>query len=131
MTDRKASLGRASRGAAPRVQDLASTPESPRTPLLRSSSNLFGSPGGSFRTEEEYVVLELGSRFLRGGFPGESAPRCTIPFGPDEQRRVGDYRQWDPNYSQKRRKRKRGMDWGQEHELYRMDLTNIDLGPVG
>ena len=130
MTDRKVSLSGRPRGAAPRVQDLASTPESPRTPLVRSTTNLFGSPGGSFRTEEEYVVLELGARFLRGGFPGESTPRCTITFGPDEQRRVGDYRQWDPEYSQKRRKRKRRTEWGEEHELYRMDLTNIDLGLV-
>lgn len=129
LTDRKVSLGR-SRGAAPRVQDLASTPESPRTPLARSTSNFYGSPGGSFRTEDEYVVFELGARFLRGGFPAESSPRCTIPFGPDEQRRVGDYRQWDPDYTQKRRKRRRGLDWGEEYELYRMDLSHLDLGVV-
>jgi actin-related protein len=43
---------------------------------------------------------------------------------------VGDYRQWDPDYGQKRRKRKRGHDWGQEHELYRMDLSQVDLGLV-
>ncbi|KAF2119483.1 actin-related protein-like protein RO7 [Lophiotrema nucula] len=125
-----ASLSRSVRGTTPRLQDLAATPESPRTPLLRSTSSLFGSPGGSFRTEDEYVVLELGSRFVRGGFPGESAPRCTLPFGPDEQRRVGDYRQWDPEHGQTRRKRKRGQDWGQEYELYRMDLTDLDLGLV-
>jgi actin-related protein len=43
---------------------------------------------------------------------------------------VGDYREWDPVHAQKRRKRKRGQDWGQEHELYRMDLSQIDLGLV-
>jgi actin-related protein len=125
-----ASLNRSARGTTPRLADLASTPESPRTPLGRSSSYGFGSPGGSFRTEDEYVVIEVGSRFVRCGFPGESAPRCTLPFGPEQQRRVGDYRQWDPEYSQRRRKRKRGQDWGQEHELYRMDLSNVDLGLV-
>lgn len=118
------------RSARPRLGDLTSTPESPRTPLLRTISSTFGSPGGSFRTEDEYVVIEVGSRFVRAGFPGESAPRCTLPFGPDEQRRVGDYRQWDPEYAQRRRKRKRGQDWGQEHELYRMDLSDVDLGLV-
>lgn len=127
--ERKASssLNRSTRGTAPRLADLG---ESPRTPLLRSISSTFGSPGGSFRSEDEYVVIEVGSRFVRGGFPGESAPRCTLAFGPDDQRRVGDYRQWDPEYSQKRPKRKIGEEWGQEHELYRLDLSNVDLGLV-
>ncbi|KAH5674408.1 hypothetical protein HBI21_142300 [Parastagonospora nodorum] len=131
-SDRKApvSLNRAARGTTPRVADLASTPESPRTPLGRATSYGFGSPGGSFRTDDEYVVIEVGARFVRCGFPGESAPRCTIPFGPDQQRRVGDYRQWDPEYGQQRQKRRRGQDWGQEHELYRVDLSTVDLGLV-
>ncbi|KAH7383766.1 actin-domain-containing protein [Pyrenochaeta sp. MPI-SDFR-AT-0127] len=130
--DRKppAPLHRSARGTTPRLADLASTPESPRTPLLRSISSTFGSPGAGFRTEDEYVVIEVGSRFLRGGFPGESAPRCTLPFGPDQQRRVGDYRQWDPEYTQKRRKRKKGQDWAHEHQLWSMDLSGVDLGLV-
>jgi len=120
-------LNRSTRGATPRLADLG---ESPRTPLLRTISASFGSPGGSFRTEDEYIVVEVGSRYVRGGFAGESAPRCTLPFGPDEQRRVGDYRQWDPEYSQKRKQRKTGEDWGHDYELYRMDLTKVDLGLV-
>jgi len=124
------SLNRGARGTTPRVADLASTPESPRTPLGRGTSYGFGSPGGSFRTDDEYVVIEVGARFVRCGFPGESAPRCTIPFGPDQQRRVGDYRQWDPEYGQQRQKRRKGQDWGQEHELYRVDLSTVDLGLV-
>ncbi|KAF2502735.1 actin-like ATPase domain-containing protein [Lophium mytilinum] len=129
-TDRKVSAGRP-RPTPSRVQDLAATPEAPRTPLLRSTSSIYGgSPGGSFRSEEEYIVLELGSRYLRGGFPGESAPRCTLNYGPDQQRRVGDYRQWDPEYASKRRKRKRGEEWGREYELYRMDLREEDLGLI-
>ncbi|KAL5118752.1 hypothetical protein ACEQ8H_003255 [Pleosporales sp. CAS-2024a] len=131
-SERKVSstLSRSARGTTPRLADLASTPESPRTPLNRSSSYGFGSPGGSFRSEDEYVVIEIGSRYVRCGFPGESAPRCTVPFGPDQQRRVGDYRQWDPECSQRRRKRKGGHDWGQEHELYRTHLRDVDLGLV-
>ncbi|KAF1976858.1 actin-like ATPase domain-containing protein [Bimuria novae-zelandiae CBS 107.79] len=126
-----ASLGRSVRGTTPRLADLASTPETPRTPTLgRSVSSLFGSPGGSFRTEDEYVVIEVGSRYLRGGFPGESTPRCTLPYDPENQRRVGDYRQWDPDYAQKRRRPKKGQEWGQEYELYRMDLTKVDLRVV-
>jgi actin-related protein len=125
-----ASLSRSVRGTTPRLADLASTPESPRTPLARSGSSLFGSPGGSFRNEDDYLVLEIGSRFVRGGFPGESTPRCTLSFGPDEQRRVGDYRQWDPAHGSTRRKRQRGHAWGQESELYALDLADADLGLV-
>jgi hypothetical protein len=115
------------RGTAPRLPDVG---ESPRTPLLRSISSTYGSPGASFRTDDEYVVLELGSRFLRGGLPGEAAPRCTLAFGPDTQRRVGDYRPWDPAYAHTRRRRKRGVQWGEQHELFRMDLGRVDLGLV-
>lgn len=127
-----ASLGRSVRGTTPRLADLASTPETPRTPLQRAaSSSLYGSPSGNYRTEDEYVVLELGSRFVRGGFPGESAPRCTLPFSPDRQRRVGDYRQYDPGYSQRRRRRRKGQMWGEDRELYQLDLTKVDMELVG
>ncbi|KAJ4355045.1 hypothetical protein N0V95_003263 [Ascochyta clinopodiicola] len=126
-----ASLARSVRGATPRLADLASTPETPRTPLQRASSSLYGSPGGNYRTEDEYIVLEIGSRFIRAGFPGESAPRCTFPFGPDRQRRIGDYRQYDPEYSQRRRRRRKNQAWGEEHELYRLNLTQVDMELVG
>ncbi|USP78972.1 hypothetical protein yc1106_06246 [Curvularia clavata] len=121
------SLSRSTRGTAPRLADLG---ESPRTPILRSISSTFGSPGGSYRTEDEYIVIEVGSRFVRGGFPAESAPRCTLAFGPENQRRVGDYRQWDPEYAQKRPKRNKDEEWGEQHELYRLDLSKLDLGLV-
>jgi actin-related protein len=123
-----ASLSRAMRGTTPRVADLASTPESPRTPTGRTTS-FYGSPGG-YRAEEEYIVLEIGARFVRAGFPGESTPRCTLSFSPEEQRRVGDYRQWDPEYRHQRQKRKRGQEWGQDYELYPMHLNQVDLGLV-
>lgn len=126
-----ASLSRSVRGTAPRLADLASTPESPRTPTLgRSVSSLFGSPGGSFRTDDDYVVIQVGARFVRAGFPGESSPRCTLAYDPDNQRRVGDYRQWDPEHAQTRRSPKKGHEWGREFELYRMDLGQVDLGVV-
>ncbi|KAF9697641.1 hypothetical protein EKO04_003993 [Ascochyta lentis] len=126
-----ASLARSVRGTTPRLADLASTPETPRTPLQRASPSLYGSPGGNYRTEDEYIVLEIGSRFVRAGFPGESAPRCTLPFSPDRQRRIGDYRQYDPEYSQRRRRRRKNQTWGEEQELYRLHLTNVDLELVG
>lgn len=141
-----ASLGRSVRGTTPRLADLASTPESPRTPLSRATPSLYGSPSTNYRTEDEYVVFEIGSRFVRAGLPGESAPRCTLSFDPDRQRRVGDYRQYDPAYNHKRRqravirepgeelelyKRRKLEEWGEDHGLYRLDVTQVDLGLVG
>ncbi len=122
---------RSARTNAPRLADLAGTPESPRTPLLRSFSSTFGSPGAGFRTEDDYVVIEVGSRFVRGGFPGESSPRCTISSGPDEQRRVGDYRNWYPEHGNTRRIPNKAQPWGHDYELWPMDLSNVNLGLVG
>ncbi|KAF2998289.1 hypothetical protein E8E13_007249 [Curvularia kusanoi] len=141
-----ASLGRSARGATPRLADLASTPESPRTPLQHATSSLYSSPSTNYRTDDEYVVLEIGSRFVRGGFPGESAPRCTLSFSPDRQKRVGDYRQYDPTYSHRRRqrktvqepgedaelyKRRKLQDWGEDHGLYCLDVSRVDMQLLG
>lgn len=102
---------------------------SPHTPLLnRSLSGLNNSPS-VLRDEENNIIVELGSRFLRIGVAGEAVPRCIMSFGPDEHRRVGDYRQWMPGYSP-RRKRKGGQEWGQDHELWRNDIHELDLGLV-
>ncbi|OJD34834.1 actin-related protein ro7 [Diplodia corticola] len=104
---------------------------SPTTPSARALSGIYGSSAAaSFRSDEEHLIFEFGSRFLRAGFAGESKPRCTRAFGPDEQRRVGDFRRWMPGYESVRRKRKRGQDWGEEYELWKMDLRNADLGLV-
>ncbi|KAK3056989.1 hypothetical protein LTR09_002027 [Extremus antarcticus] len=110
----------------------AATPGSPRTPFLnRSISAQFGTPGGSFRIEqEENVIYELGARHLSAGFAGESKPRCIHRFTPEGGRRVGDYRDCDPGYRRKRRRLGSKEDWGEEHELYRCDLRAVDLGLV-
>lgn len=104
----------------------ATQPASPHTPNRFISSN-FSSPGAGFRQEEDAVIVELGSRYLRAGFEGEHSPQCVLTFGPEDSRRVGDYRGWAPGG------RRRCLDiekWGQEHELWRMDLTDVDLGLV-
>jgi actin-related protein len=44
---------------------------------------------------------------------------------------VGDYRQYDPEYSQRRRRRKKGQEWGEDHELYCLDLPKVDMELVG
>ena len=104
-------------------------PTSPHTPQ-RAVPSTFSSPASSYRTEEDSIVFEFGSRHLRAGFAGESAPRCTLAFGPKESRRVGDYREWLPGYGDRPRKRRRCGDWGKEHELWRMDLRDLDLGLI-
>src|SRR4051794_21712048 len=72
------------------------TPASPHTPL-RTISSTFGSPS-ALRAEEDCVVIEIGSRYLRAGFAGDATPRALITFGPEEQRRPGDYRRWELGY---------------------------------
>jgi actin-related protein len=105
-------------------------PSSPQTPLGRSVSSLYGSPGGSFRVEEEnLLVFEIGSRVIRAGFSGESSPRCQISYHPDQLRRVGDYRQYTPEY--RRRKRKLGENWADMYELWHPDVRDQDLSLLG
>ncbi|KAL8954888.1 MAG: hypothetical protein Q9193_007033, partial [Seirophora villosa] len=113
----------------PGLSYLQADPSSPRTPL-RTFSSSFSSPSISYRTEEEVLVFELGARHLSAGIWGESNPRCRLSFSPDDGRRVGDYRWYMPEYYERTRKRKRNYSWGEDHELWRMDLRGVDLGLV-
>ncbi len=104
----------------------ATQPPSPHTPGRFVSSNV-SSPGSGFRQEDDAVIIELGSRYLRAGFEGENSPQCILTFGPEDSRRAGDYRGWAPGH---RRKHVDIEEWGQQHELWRMDLRGVDLGLV-
>jgi hypothetical protein len=117
------------RAASLQAHSLAA-PGSPHTPKRAISTTAFSSPAGT-RDHDESMVFEFGSRFFRAGFSNETAPRCVLGYGPDEQRRVGDYRKWTEGYENNWRKRKRGKDWGEAHELWRMDLRGADLGLIG
>lgn len=108
------------------VSDNTST--SPHTPV-RAISAQYGSPT-ALRAEDECVVLDIGSRYLRCGFAGEAAPRAVLGYGPEEQRRVGDYRRWAVGYDADWRKRPQGKQWGESHELWRPDVRGLDLGLV-
>ncbi|CZT17558.1 related to actin-related protein RO7 [Ramularia collo-cygni] len=106
---------------------------SPRTPMLgRSISSQFGSPGAFRAEQEDVLVYELGARHFSAGFAGESRPRCILPFTSETGRRAGDYRMYDPSYAKNARewRLKGGEDWSADHELYRMDVRDIDLGLV-
>lgn len=58
-------------------------------------------------------------------------PKAVVDFGPEEQRRAGDYRQWKTGYEKEWRKRIQGKEWGEAYELWRPDLRELDLGLVG
>lgn len=114
-------------------------PTSPHTPPQQQRS--FHSPYGSssspssFRHEEDAVIFELGSRWLRAGFEGESGPICVVGFGPEERRRVGDYRAWLRNAGEdenkpRQKNPKKTEEWASEHELWKLDLRDVDLGLV-
>ncbi|KAF6832505.1 seryl-tRNA synthetase [Colletotrichum musicola] len=103
-------------------------PLSPHTPS-RAISSAFGSPS-SLRAEEDNIVIELGARFIKLGFAGEPAPKTVLSFGPEQQRRVGDFRAWDPDHKNDWRRRPRGYTWGGDHELWQHDVRSLDLGLV-
>lgn len=99
-------------------------PSSPHTPP-RTISSTYGSPS-TIRAEEDVVVVQPGSRFLRAGFAGESLPKATLQCGPNEQRRAGDFRHWlDQDADDKR-----DGGWATEREIWRHDLKDVDVGLV-
>lgn len=104
------------------------TPSTPQTPVDRRVSSIIGSPSAGFRIDEEnLLIFEIGSRVIRAGFAGEASPRCEISYNPEQLRRVGDYRQYDPKYNPRNRKRKRGEEWGDEYELWKLDVRDVNL----
>ena len=107
----------------------AGSPASPHTPL-RTISSTYGSPS-ALRAEDDCVIIELGSRYLRAGFAGDAIPKAVVDFGPDEQRRTGDFRKWEVGYDKKWKERIQGKGWGQAYELWKLDLRTVDLGLVG
>ncbi|KAI9155386.1 Actin-related protein 10 [Paramyrothecium foliicola] len=110
------------RGGATPGQPGASTP-GPHTPPRAGSISTFGSPS-TVRADDDILILEIGSRFVRIGFAGDSTPKATLSCGPEEQRRVGDFRAWQQP------RRGGGSAWSTEHEIWRFDLRQLDLGLI-
>ena len=113
----------------PGLAHLQGDPSSPHTPQ-RTISSAVSSPSASYRTEEEPLVFEFGARHFSAGYAGESYPRCTLAFGPEASRRTGDYRKWLPGYDERSRKNKCIDTWGDDYELWRMDVRGLDIGLV-
>lgn len=112
-------------------------PSSPHTPQqsLRSGNTSFASttsPGSSFRNEEDAIIFEIGARWLKAGFEGNSAPVCVKGFGPEESRRAADYRGWIHGGigAGPLPKPLNAEDWVRDYELWRPDLHQVDLGLV-
>jgi hypothetical protein len=101
----------------------------PSTPLRPIPSN-FGSPS-SLRADEEIIIIEFGTRKLQVGFSGDPAPRGCVWFGPDQQRRVGDFRDWQTDYRYDWRSAAAGGRWGKDHELWQYEVRGANLGLVG
>ncbi|KAI0872782.1 actin-domain-containing protein [Hypoxylon argillaceum] len=102
------------------------TPGAPQTPA-RPISSTFGSPSGSSRVDDDPIVIELGSRKLRLGFAGDAAPKRIVAVSPEQQRRTGDFRVWEPEFSSQWRGRASGKPWGSDHELWQLDTRGQDL----
>lgn len=101
------------------VSGQQSTPSTPHTPP-RAISGSYGSPA-SIRADDDFLLIEIGSRNVRVGFAGDSVPKAVVSSGPREQRRAGDFRQWTGPEAL-------GENWAPEYEIWRYDLRDFDLG---
>ena len=59
-------------------------------------------------------------------------PMCTVGFGPEESRKVGDYRGWviPAKSTTEEGSSLDAEEAAKNHELWRMDLREVDLGLV-
>ncbi|GLA11259.1 hypothetical protein AnigIFM62618_003553 [Aspergillus niger] len=113
-------------------------PDSPHTPQhhLRSNNSSFASTSSastSFRGEEDAIIFEFGSRWLRAGFEGESTPMCVVGCGPEESRRVGDYRGWLRSNNETDTSRSRPVkadEWAGAYELWKMDVRDMNMALI-
>ena len=53
-----------------------------------------------------------------------------MEFGPKQSRRVGDYSNWIPGAATEITQKDTAQKWGTSYELWRMDLSGLDLGLI-
>ncbi|KAI1002119.1 hypothetical protein K3495_g6081 [Podosphaera aphanis] len=120
-------------GPAHRTLSNIRSPEpavAPQTPLRNRTTGIsFGSPS-ALRVEEECVILELGTRYLRAGLAGSAVPQAIVNFSPEQHRRAGDLRRWSIGYDSSVRSKIDIKEWGEANELWRLDLRDLDLGLI-
>ncbi len=102
------------------VSGQQSTPSTPHTPPRAISGGSYGSPA-TIRADDDFLLIEIGSRNVRVGFAGDSLPKAVMSSGPREQRRAGDFRQWTGSEALREH-------WAPEYEIWRYDLRDFDLG---
>lgn len=94
----------------------------PSTPP-RVISASFGSPA-AVRADDDFVLIEIGTRFLSVGFAGDAQPKARLSRNRHSGRRVGDFRQWLGS--------EESVDesWQVERDIWQYDVRNTDLGVV-
>lgn len=102
--------------------ESATTPVTPPTRFIPSASS---TPGSTFGQEQDAVILELNSRYIKAGIEGESHPQCRYDLTPLSFQRVDSYRQYLPNYT--RPKEDLGT-WGAGYEFWKNDVRSMNLG---
>ncbi|EJP65143.1 Actin-related protein 10 [Beauveria bassiana] len=101
------------------AQGQQPTPSTPHTPP-RAIPGSYGSPA-TVRADDDFLLIEIGSRNIRVGFAGDSVPKAVLSSGPQDQRRAGDFRQWTESEALREY-------WAPEYEIWRYDLRDFNLG---
>ncbi|KAG6098291.1 hypothetical protein E4U30_004374 [Claviceps sp. LM220 group G6] len=111
-------------GVRSSMSQAAPSPTTAHTPSSSLVSS-FGSPS-TIRADEDFIILELGSRFIRAGFAGDSLPKACLTCGPAQQRRAGDFRAWQqPGPQDCERK------WAVDYEMWRFLLLDSRPRKIG
>jgi hypothetical protein len=112
--------------------DEQPSPATPRTPLGRSYSSTYSSPGVvGLRPDEDTFVFEIDTRFFRGGIAGQNAPRCKLDYSPNKRNKLADYSQWLPGGPEPASQGDATMlykNWGNDHVLWQLDVRHVDMG---
>jgi hypothetical protein len=92
----------------------------PHTPP-RTITSTYGSPS-TIRADDDIIIIELGSRFVRVGFAGDSVPKAVLSCGPEQRRREGDFRAWEPPSGSRS-----NSAWVDDHQIWRHDVRDFDM----
>lgn len=97
----------------------------PVTPPTRYISSTYSTPGSTFGQEQDAIILELNSRYIKAGIEGEGHPQCRYNLTPLASKRIDDYRQYLPSYTRPKEDPER---WGEGYEFWKNDVGNMSLG---
>lgn len=104
------------------IQEQAGSGTAPHTPP-RTISSTYGSPA-TIRADDDFLIIQIGSRFVRAGFAGDNQPKAVLTCEPKDQRRAGDFRDWQqPGVVDL-------QSGDKDYEIWRHDLREVDLGLV-